>query len=324
MTLMSVIRTLSRSMSSSAIVRECREIQIPVPWGHIAGKEWGNEDGEPWIALHGWLDNCGSFDKLLPYFPKTQRIIAIDLPGHGLSSHFQPGVTYHYLDGLQYIRRVAIHFNLEKFNLIGHSMGGGMSLMYSVTHPEHVNRLVMLDAIKPISRSIDSIVQRTRASVDDLLSIENKLNTGKSSHYTYEMALKRLLEGSHQLHGQESITDESAKILLQRGLKKVSESDADAWEFTRDLRHRATSLYGYPQEVMRHISSEIKCPHLIIKAKQGNLYELSENVKEVLDIYKDSNPLFKKIDVEGNHHVHLNTPQNVWPHIEDFLGKTNL
>ena len=71
---------------------------------------------------------------------------------------------------------------------------------------------------------------------------------------------------------------------------------------------------------MRHISSEIKCPHLIIKAKQGN--ELSENDKEVLDIYKDSNPLFKKIDVEGNHHVHLNKPQNVWPHIEDFVGKT--
>ena len=79
------------------------------------------------------------------------------------------------MDGLQYIRRVAIHLNLDKFSLIGHSMGGGMSLMYSVTHPEHVNRLVMLDAIKPVSRDIDSIVQRTRASVDDLLSIENKI-----------------------------------------------------------------------------------------------------------------------------------------------------
>ena len=74
---------------------------------------------------------------------------------------------------------------------------------------------------------------------------------------------------------------------------------------------------------MRRVSSEVKCPHLIIKAKQGNLYELPENVKEVLDIYKDSNPLFKKVDVEGNHHAHLNTPENVWPHIADFLGMTN-
>ena len=85
-------------------------------------------------------------------------------------------------------------------------MGGGMSFMYSVTHPEQVQRLVMLDAVKPISRSLDSIVTRTRASVDDLLAIEAKLASGKSNLYTYEQALKRLLEGSNQIHGQESIT----------------------------------------------------------------------------------------------------------------------
>ena len=57
----------------------------------IIGKEWGDATGEPWIAMHGWLDNCGSFDRLLPYFPKNQRVICIDIPGHGLSSHYPPG-----------------------------------------------------------------------------------------------------------------------------------------------------------------------------------------------------------------------------------------
>ena len=55
-----------------------KDIKIPVPWGHIAGKEWGSSSGEPWIALHGWLDNCGSFDTLIPHFPEDKhRIIAI-------------------------------------------------------------------------------------------------------------------------------------------------------------------------------------------------------------------------------------------------------
>ena len=81
------------------------------------------------------MDNCGSFDRLLPYFPENQRIIAIDVPGHGFSSHNAPGFSYHYLDGLQYIRRIADFYNLEKFNLIGHSMGGGMSFVFAVTHP---------------------------------------------------------------------------------------------------------------------------------------------------------------------------------------------
>ena len=101
------------------------EFKIPVPWGHIAGKlnsfmlhtsslcsdiislniflnyyssifiylgkEWGDANGEPWIALHGWLDNCGSFDRLLPHFPKNQRVICLDIPGHGFSTHYPPG-----------------------------------------------------------------------------------------------------------------------------------------------------------------------------------------------------------------------------------------
>ena len=89
----------------------------------------------------------------------------------------------------------------------------------------------------------------------------------------------RLLEGSHQIHGTESITEDSAKILLQRGLKRVSssqpETEEDKWEFTRDLKHRVAALYGYPQEVIRKLASEVKCPHLIVKAIQGNLYEVS-------------------------------------------------
>ena len=52
------------------------------------------------------------------------------------------------------------------------------------------------------------------------------------------------------------------------------ETEEDKWEFTRDLKHRVAALYGYPQEVIRKLASEVKCPHLIVKAIQGNLYEV--------------------------------------------------
>ena len=146
--------------------------------------------------------------------------------------------------------------------------------------------------------------------------------TNQIVHHTLIISI---FQGSHQIHGKESITEESAKILLKRGLKKVtSEENEDVWEFTRDLKHRITSLYGYPQEVIQTLASEVKCPHLIVKAINGNLYEAPENIKEVLDIYQRTNPLYKRVDVEGNHHVHLNNPSNVWPHIEAFLENTKL
>ena len=135
----------------------------------ILGKEWGSPDGEPTIALHGWLDNCGSFDKLLPHYPDNHRIIAIDIPGHGFSSHIPLGFSYHHLDGLQYIRRVADYYNFDKFNLLGHSMGGGMCFVYAVTHPEHVQRLIVLDAIKPVSRLEDLLLHMCIAHFTNIL-----------------------------------------------------------------------------------------------------------------------------------------------------------
>lgn len=142
---------------------------------------------------------------------------------------------------------------------------------------------------------------------------------------TYDEALKKLLESSHQMHGENSLTEDSAKILLERGLKKAAESneDEDKWEFTRDLRHLVRPLYGYAYEIMKQVSTEVKCPHLIIKAKKGNLFELPENVEETLDIFRESNPSFKIVDVEGNHHAHLNTPENVWLRIASFLENTH-
>ena len=87
---------------------------------HHVGKEWG-EGSEVWIVTHGWLDNCGSFDPLnRNHFPLQQhKLIAIDVPGHGYSSHYPLGFNYHYMDGIQYIKRVASHYNLTTFNLLG-------------------------------------------------------------------------------------------------------------------------------------------------------------------------------------------------------------
>jgi len=99
-----------------------REVKIPVPWGEIAGREWGQEDGVPWIALHGWLDNAGSFEPLVSHFPSGHRILCLDLPGHGLSSPIPKGENYHYLNGHDHLARVAdfqvliVHFQAFPFS----------------------------------------------------------------------------------------------------------------------------------------------------------------------------------------------------------------
>lgn len=74
------------------------EIQLTVPWGHVSGLAFGPVDGHPVLAVHGWLDNATSFVDMQKHLPRDIRLVAIDLPGHGFSSHRPAGTKYSFLD----------------------------------------------------------------------------------------------------------------------------------------------------------------------------------------------------------------------------------
>ena len=84
---------------------------------YFLGKVW-NEGGIPILGLHGWMDNAGTFDTLAPLLPSTHSLIAIDFPGHGLSSRKPPGFGSVFTELLSVIHRVVEHFSWEKVILI--------------------------------------------------------------------------------------------------------------------------------------------------------------------------------------------------------------
>ena len=63
-----------------------RDIELQLPHIRIAAREWGDPEGEPVLAIHGWLDNAASFDTLAPLLAEL-HLVALDLPGHGRSQH---------------------------------------------------------------------------------------------------------------------------------------------------------------------------------------------------------------------------------------------
>ncbi|XP_047406379.1 serine hydrolase-like protein 2 isoform X7 [Sciurus carolinensis] len=100
------------------------ELKLTVPWGYIAAKAWGSLQGPPVLCLHGWLDNANSFDRLLPLLPQDFHYVAMDFGGHGLSSHYSPGVPYYHQNFVSEVRRVAAALKWSRFSLMGHSFGG--------------------------------------------------------------------------------------------------------------------------------------------------------------------------------------------------------
>jgi len=69
------------------------ESKVPVPYGHIAVKIWGNRETSRIhiLALHGWLHNASAFDPICELLDDQYYIIAIDLPGHGFSTPYPSG-----------------------------------------------------------------------------------------------------------------------------------------------------------------------------------------------------------------------------------------
>lgn len=77
--------------------------------------------------------------------------IALDAPGHGLTSHPPLGSMLNYWDLVVHVRRVVNHFGFKKLSFLGHSMGGSTAIHYASLYPDSVDRILTLDIVKPIT-----------------------------------------------------------------------------------------------------------------------------------------------------------------------------
>ena len=122
----------------------------------------------------------------------------------------------------------------------------------------------MLDLIKISARSPQEVVERTREATIQKLAMEEKFETQPEKVYkTFEDALRRLLESADSLHGVDSVTEESAKIILKRGLRPST--CGSGFVFTRDLRLVTRNLHGLSFDFLVEFAKKIHCPHLLIK-----------------------------------------------------------
>ena len=148
--------------------------------------------------------------------------------GHGLSSHYPPGMMYHYWDHIAHIRLVAEHFGWSRFSILGHSLGGIVGSMFTAVNPTLVDRLVMIDIVKPISTPARFQPDKTAKAIESYLQVMKKMDQGPPS-YTYEAARERLLQANNG-----SIDQEAADVLMRRGTKK---NDDGGFYYSRDIRH---------------------------------------------------------------------------------------
>ncbi|KAH8064392.1 hypothetical protein JL722_1257 [Aureococcus anophagefferens] len=120
---------------------------------HAFGGPAAEDGGGRWIFLHGWLDNAASFERLAPLLasdPSFADVVLLDLAGHGLSDH--RNAAYHVVDYAAEAVAVAdVLFGRARFNVAGHSLGGGVALLVAGAWPERIARVAALESVGVLS-----------------------------------------------------------------------------------------------------------------------------------------------------------------------------
>jgi pimeloyl-ACP methyl ester carboxylesterase len=121
-------------------------------------------------------------------------VLAIDLPGHGLSSHIPSGVPYTDLTWISEIKRVVDYLKWTKFSIIAHSMGANASLHFALLFHDLVERVITLDTVKPAVYPIDELADRTKQDIQNFLTLEERAKRIKHPDpvFSYDTAMQAL------------------------------------------------------------------------------------------------------------------------------------
>ncbi len=88
-----------------------------------------NGKGNTVVLLHGYLESIETFETFANDLSRLARVITVDLPGHGSSELKSDSCSIDQM--AEAVNQLAVHLNLERINIIGHSMGGYVALAYA-------------------------------------------------------------------------------------------------------------------------------------------------------------------------------------------------
>ncbi len=218
----------------------------------FAVRHWGDLGGRPVLALHGWQDNCASFDFLAPLLQGC-RIAAPDLAGHGLTDHRSPDSAYNIWQDVEDIADLADALEWPSFFLVGHSRGAIIATLAAATLPERVRGLVLLDGLIPDPLDSARAPQQLATALRDRRRLNKR---GPRLYRTYEQAIQARLRGPIAL--SRAATD----AIAARGLEKT----AAGYRWRVDPRLRGASEFKLSEAHCLAFIRGIRCPALLLEA----------------------------------------------------------
>ena len=254
--------------------------------------EYGTAGQRPMLCVHGGAAHAHWFDFVAPGLTPNHHVYSMDLRGHGDSARAEPH-TYAWHTFSDDVNAVAEKLDLRDYVLVGHSMGGMVSLVHAVAHPGRIGALVIIDSVMlmPMER-----VNRMRAFGE---------KPAKGYATQEELVARYRLEG-----GEKQM---AAPDVLRRMAMHSSRQNADGqWQHKADRGVYANfkQIAGMP------LWEKVKVPALVIR---GGAHSPRFTPELLAEIHARA-PQVQVAEVgASDHHVTLDNPQGFVDVVQQFL-----
>ena len=301
------------------VQRESHSIWVPLRGCRYHVRQWGTPvaGATPLVLAHGWMDVAASYqfmiDALSEAFVQQRPIIAFDWRGYGLTetpatdSYWFPD----YLADLDALLDALLPD--QAIDLVGHSMGGNVVMMYAGTRPARIRRLVNLEGFGMAATRPAQAPGRMAQWLDELKA-QRQGDKDLKAYADAAGVAARLMKTNKRL------SQDKADWLAQHWARPGPDGQ---WRILGDAAHKVINPYLYHVEETLEMYSRITAPLLAVEASDDSLsqwwkgqYTLAQYHERLQSVPKARISLIE----DAGHMLHHDQPLRLAQMLEEFLA----
>lgn len=207
-------------------------------------KDFGNKEGTPIVYLHGWGQNIAMMEPIAKPFAETHHLIILDLPGFGESE--EPDYAWTLYDYVDMIHSLLEELKVTKPNIIGHSFGGKLALIYATKYP--VDKIMLLASpykVKIKKPSLKVRILKKAKAIPGLGSLAEKMKNhlGSTDYKNASPLMKEILVKHINTDLTEQIKNIKCPAFIIWGTNDEAVPVSDAYDLEKLIKDSGLAIY---------------------------------------------------------------------------------
>ena len=302
------------------IQRASRSEFVPIRNLKYHVRLWGDPapGKTPLVMVHGWMDVAASYQFVVDALKLDHYVIAPDWRGYG-QTEAGGADNFWFPDYLADLDFLLDHYSPDQpVNLVGHSMGGNIVMLYTGARPQRVRRLVNLEGFgMPATRPAQA--PGRYAKWMDALKELHRGDMAMREYDSLDDVANRLKKTNPRLARDDAGHAKAAWLAPHWAAKNAQ----GKWQILGDVAHKIINANLYHVDEVQEIFKRIACPTLCVEASDNQMdqwwqgkYTLAEYHERIKAVPQLSQALIE----DAGHMLHHDQPEKLAALIESFIA----